>query len=307
MSPQYVGRFAPSPTGPLHFGSLLAAVGSYLEARVRQGRWLLRIEDVDRPRTVAGAEHAILATLERFGFEWDGPVWRQSARDAVYGEALERLRRDGRVFDCGCTRREIADSAVGRDGAPRYPGTCRNGLPPGRAARTVRLRTEPGAVLCFEDRVLGRICEDVFSDVGDFILRRADGLFAYQLAVVVDDAASGVTDVVRGADLVDSTCRQLWLQRCLGLPAPSYAHLPVGTNAAGTKLSKQTFAPPLDDDRPGPALHAALAFLGQAPPAELAGWPPATIWAWAAANWRLSAVPKTRAVVVPDEFQENPA
>ncbi len=307
MSEDYVGRFAPSPTGPLHFGSLLAAVGSYLEARSRRGRWLLRIEDVDRPRTLAGAERAILTTLDRFGFEWDGPVLRQSERDPVYAAALARLREDGRVFDCGCTRREIADSVLGRDGAPRYPGTCRDGLPAGRTPRTVRLRTEPGTVLCFEDRVLGCLCEDVWADVGDFILQRADGLFAYQLAVVVDDAACGVTDVVRGADLVDSTCRQLWLQRCLGLPALRYAHLPVGTNAAGVKLSKQSFAMPLDDERPGPSLHAALCFLGQAPPAELAGCPTDTIWAWAIANWRLANVPKARAVPVPDEFQESQA
>ncbi|MCB1957480.1 MAG: tRNA glutamyl-Q(34) synthetase GluQRS [Rhodocyclaceae bacterium] len=304
MTQPYVGRFAPSPTGPLHFGSLIAAVASYLEARTARGRWLLRIEDVDRPRAVAGAEDAILRTLDRFGFEWDGPVLRQSERDDVYEAALDALRRDGWVFDCACTRREIADSSLGRDGAPRYPGTCRTGLPAGRAARTVRLRTEPGQVLCFDDQVLGRLCEDVWREVGDFVLKRADGLFAYQLAVVVDDAASGVTDVVRGADLVDSTCRQLWLQRCLGLPEPRYAHLPVGTNREGAKLSKQTWAPALDDEQPGPALHAALDLLGQSPPAAMAGWPTTGIWAWAMAHWRLSEVPRLRSLVVPGTFCE---
>ncbi|MCB1909652.1 MAG: tRNA glutamyl-Q(34) synthetase GluQRS [Rhodocyclaceae bacterium] len=305
MPPAYVGRFAPSPTGPLHFGSLVAAVGSYLEARRRGGRWLLRIEDVDRPRAVPGGEQTILGQLEALGFEWDGEVWHQSARDEHYAAALDRLRQGGRSFDCGCTRREIADSTPAPDGAPRYPGTCRDGLPPGRRARTVRLKTETGVCICFDDRVQGRICEDVGAEVGDFVLKRADGLFAYQLAVVVDDAASGVTDVVRGADLIDSTCRQIWLQRCLGLPTPGYLHLPVAIDGHGNKLSKQTRARGIDPARSAAALLAALQFLGQRVSSEIVGAPPATIWRWAIDQWRPAAIPSRRAIAVGAEFSEE--
>jgi len=300
----YVGRFAPSPSGPLHFGSLVAAVGSYLEAKSRGGRWLLRIEDVDRPRTVAGAEQIILRQMAAFGFEWDGEILRQSERDEVYAATLAELRRRSLVFDCGCTRREIADSVLARDGSPRYPGTCRNGLPQGRRARAVRLKTESGVPICFDDALQGRQCEDVGAEVGDFVLRRADGLFAYQLAVVVDDAACGISDVVRGADLIDSTCRQIWLQRCLDLPTPRYLHLPVATNGYGNKLSKQSRARALDPSLPGPDLIAALDFLGQCPPAELARDAPATIWDWAVRHWRLAAVPRRRAVPVAQDYWE---
>ena len=307
MPPSYVGRFAPSPTGPLHFGSLVAAAGSYLEARCRGGRWLLRVEDVDRPRTVAGAEATILQQLEALGFEWDAEPWRQRERDEHYAAALARLRAASQVFDCACSRRDIADSATAPDGAPRYPGTCRDGIRPGRRARTVRLKTEAGLAICFDDGVQGRICEDVGAEVGDFVLKRADGLFAYQLAVAVDDAASGVTDVVRGADLIDSTCRQIWLQRCLGLSTPRYMHLPVATNGHGNKLSKQSRAPAIDAARPAPPLLAALAFLGQAPPRELEGATPATIWRWAIEHWRPAAIPRRRAIRVGAEFWEEKA
>ncbi|MCB1914523.1 MAG: tRNA glutamyl-Q(34) synthetase GluQRS [Rhodocyclaceae bacterium] len=307
MPPSYVGRFAPSPSGPLHFGSLVAAAGSYLEARCAGGRWLLRIEDVDRPRTVAGAEAQILRQLEALGFEWELDPWRQSERDQAYRAALASLRECAQVFDCGCSRREIADSALAPDGAPRYPGTCRNGLAAGRQARTVRLRTEAGVEICFDDAVQGRVCEDVGTAVGDFVLQRADGLFAYQLAVVVDDAASGVTDVVRGADLIDSTCRQIWLQRCLGLPTPRYMHLPVAINGYGNKLSKQSRARAIDPSRPAPALVAALAFLGQQPPDALAGGSPATIWRWAIDHWRPEAIPPRRSIRADAEFWEEDA
>lgn len=292
-----VGRFAPSPSGPLHFGSMVAALGSCLSARSRDGRWLLRIEDVDTPRTVAGAADGILRTLERFGFEWDGPVVCQSARTAAYGEALARLQADGLVFACACTRKEIADSALARDGTRRYPGTCRNGLPPGREARAWRLRVAPGRVV-FEDAVQGLIEEDVGADVGDFVLLRADGLFAYQLAVVVDDAEAGVTEVVRGADLLDSTARQILLQRLLGYPTPAYAHLPVASNAAGEKLSKQTLARAVDLADPASVLVDALDFLGQGPPAGLAECGLAAVWTWARAHWTLARVPKLRSVPV---------
>jgi len=289
--PAYRGRFAPSPTGPLHFGSLVAAVGSFLEARTRRGEWHLRMEDVDAPRCSAAAAGEILRTLEACGFAWDGGVVWQSRRGDAYAAALERLKAAGRVFPCACTRRELADSAIAPDGAAIYPGTCRAGLAPGRAARAWRLRVGEARV-SFDDAIQGRIDSDLARDAGDFVLLRADGLFAYQLAVVVDDAETGITHVVRGADLLASTSRQIFLQQCLGVPTPAYAHLPVVVNAAGEKLSKQTRAAPVDGARPAPALYAALAFLGQRPPAELRAAPVDVSWAWAMANWRLADVPR---------------
>ena len=283
------GRFAPSPTGPLHFGSLIAAVGSFLEARRQDGEWLLRIEDVDAPRTAPGATAAILRALERHGLLWDGPVIQQSQRIAHYQEALERLLGSGLAYPCTCTRRELASGPRGRDGAPIYPGTCRSG--PHRLGRPPALRLRvTNASLTFQDAIQGEYRQQLERDVGDFVLRRADGVFAYQLAVVVDDAAQGVTHVVRGADLLDSTPRQIYLQRLLGLSTPDYAHLPVVVDARGDKLSKQTGAPPLDERRVGPTLTAALRFLGQRPPPELATEPVATIIAWAVAHWDLTLV-----------------
>jgi glutamyl-Q tRNA(Asp) synthetase len=256
------GRFAPSPTGPLHFGSLVAAAASWLDARAAGGRWFVRIEDLDRPRVQAGATDEILRTLGALGLEWDGEVLYQSAREALYRDALERLR--GQTYWCGCSRREIADSSLGLavDGARIYPGTCRAGLSPGKARRALRVRVASDEIR-FLDRVQGAQAQMLGRDVGDFILYRADGLFAYQLAVVVDDAAQGVTDIVRGADLLDSTARQIYLQRLLGAPTPRYLHVPVAVNARGEKLSKQTGATPVDARRPGEAIAAALAFLGQ--------------------------------------------
>lgn len=293
-----VGRFAPSPSGPLHFGSLVAAVGSFLDARHRGGRWLLRIEDVDTARTVPGAADAILATLTRFGFEWDGEIVWQSRRLDAYAAALERLQRDGHVFPCACTRREMADSALAPDGSRRYPGTCRNGLAPGRTARAWRVRTGPEPVR-FEDAIQGMQQQDLAREVGDYVVLRADGVFAYQLAVVVDDAEAGVTHVVRGADLLDSTARQIHLQGLLGLPQPAYAHLPVATNGAGEKLSKQTLARAIDDHPPATALLAALVFLGQQPPCALARATLPQIWAWAHAHWQLARVPRCRQALAP--------
>ena len=235
----YVGRFAPSPTGPLHFGSLVAALASWLDARAAEGRWLVRIEDLDPPRAVPGAADEILRTLDRLGLGWDGPVLYQSRRSASYEAALESLD----TYWCGCTRREIADSSIGRatDGAQIYPGTCRTGLAPGKTPRALRLRTG-GEEIAFTDRVQGPQRQILEREIGDFVLLRADGQFAYQLAVVVDDAEQGVTDVVRGADLLDSTPRQIFLQRLLGYPMPRYLHVPAAVNQAGEKLSKQTGA-----------------------------------------------------------------
>lgn len=293
----YRGRFAPSPTGPLHFGSLIAAVGSYLDARAAGGEWLLRIEDVDAPRTVPGAADAILRTLESFGFCWDGPVVFQSDRLDRYREMLDRLIREGVVYPCACSRREIADSGMGLsvDGAHVYPGRCRNGLPPGRPPRAWRLRV-PERVIAFVDRVQGEVSQQLARDVGDFVLLRADGQFAYQLAVVVDDADAGITDIVRGADLLDSTPRQCWLQQCLGLPSVRYAHLPVATNAAGEKWSKQTLAPAVAPAGGCVPLARALRFLGHDVPAEVCRMSLDEFWRWAIDHWRIDAVPRCRAI-----------
>jgi glutamyl-Q tRNA(Asp) synthetase len=292
--PSYTGRFAPSPTGPLHFGSLIAAVGSFLEARCRGGGWLVRIEDLDPPREVPGAADRILRQLEAYGLHWDGEVVYQSRREPHYLDALARLRQAGRAYDCGCSRREIA--AVGLEGTdgPIYPGTCRGGLPVGREARTVRLLTDD-RVVEFRDRVQGPIRQRLDSEVGDFVVRRADGLFAYQLAVVVDDAAQGITEVVRGADLLASTPRQVFIQGLLDLPTPSYLHLPVAVAADGQKLSKQSQAPALPLDDPLPALREALRFLGQPVPItdrleEL--------WASAIAHWDPQRIPPVRRIDV---------
>ncbi len=296
----YVGRFAPSPTGPLHFGSLVAALGSCLEARCRGGRWLLRMEDVDEPRCSAAAATEIARTLEALGFAWDGSVMTQSNRKGRYREVLDRLRAAACVYACACTRKELADSALAIDGAALYPGTCRNGLPEGKTARTWRLAVA-GERIAFEDAIQGCVRQDLSCEVGDFVLLRADGYFAYQLAVVVDDADQGVTHVVRGADLLDSTPRQILLQRRLGLPTPGYAHLPVAVNARGEKLSKQTGAPAIDALRPAAALVAALDFLGQQPPAELATASVADVWSWARDRWNLAAVPRSRSLPVRTE------
>ncbi|RFP08663.1 MULTISPECIES: tRNA glutamyl-Q(34) synthetase GluQRS [unclassified Duganella] len=247
----YLGRFAPSPTGPLHIGSLVAAMASYLDAKVHQGLWLVRIEDVDGDRNVAGADEHILASLQRCGMRWDGDVTWQSRRTDLYQQALRQL--GDLVYPCGCSRKEIADSQLSLTGrqaqALIYPGTCRHGLAAGKSARALRLKVPqaPHCVLRFDDRWAGPVSQDLTDDVGDFVIKRADGFWAYQLAVVVDDGAQGITDIVRGADLLDSTPRQLYLQQVLGLPQPSYLHVPVVTNELGEKLSKQTGAMAFDN------------------------------------------------------------
>ncbi len=241
------------------------------------------MEDVDRPRTVAGAADAILRALETLGLTWDGEVWYQTRRDDAYRAALDGLIRLGAAYPCGCSRKEIADSTLVPGVGTVYPGTCRAGLAPGKPPRAMRVRVE-GAVV-FEDGLQGTVRQDLEREVGDFVVRRADGLFAYQLAVVVDDGAQGVTHVVRGADLLDSTPRQIYLQRLLGLPEPRWLHLPVAVNAAGEKLSKQTLAPSLDLAAPGRALARALRFLRQRPPAGLEEEAPVTVLEWALVHW----------------------
>jgi len=296
MTPTYRGRFAPSPTGPLHFGSLVAAVASYLDAKSRGGEWLVRIEDLDPPRVVAGAIDDILRALEACGMQWDGALVYQSTRFDAYHAALHRLRALGLAYPCACSRREIADSAVGGIEGPVYPGTCRNGLAPGKLARAWRINTR-GATIDFDDAIQGRVRQNLETEIGDFVLYRADGVFAYQLAVVIDDTEQGITDVVRGADLLGSTPRQIYLQRLLDLPTPRYCHVPVAVNAAGEKLSKQTLAAPIDAVQPQPALTAALRFLGQPPPDDLARAHVDTIWQWAITNWQRERVPRRRSAM----------
>lgn len=283
----YFGRFAPSPTGLLHAGSLTTAVGSYLEARGRGGKWLVRIEDLDPQREVAGAADAILATLEAFGFEWDGEVVWQSRRHHLYQQALDQLIESGHAYPCACTRKEIAQIArVGIEGHV-YPRTCRHGLLPGMTERAWRLAVPDGEI-GFVDALQGSYSQNVAHDVGDFILKRADGFWAYQLAVVVDDAEQGITHVVRGADLLASTPRQIALQQALGVSTPDYCHLPVMVNAAGEKLSKQTLAPAICLEKVVAELRVALVRLNHEPPAECGSL--GELWAWAKANWSLMRV-----------------
>ncbi len=307
---QYRGRFAPSPTGPLHFGSLIAAVGSYLDAKHHQGLWLVRIEDLDAPRTVKGAADDILRTLEAFGLYWDEAVLYQSQRTAAYEEALQKLRAIGAVYPCACTRKEIADSALHGIEGQIYPGTCRNGIPAEREGRAWRVRTDtpfptpsPGgrrelgslshpekaregvSTVEFDDTLQGQITQHLENEIGDFVVKRADGLFAYQLAVVVDDAFQGISHVVRGSDLLSSTPRQIYLQRLLGLTTPAYMHLPVAVNAQSEKLSKQTLAAPVDTHNVSNTLLRTLEFLRQQPPGELASCNPEKILEWAITRW----------------------
>ena len=284
------GRFAPSPTGPLHFGSLVAALGSLVNARRRGGRWLVRIEDLDTPRNVAGAVDSILRDLERCAMHWDGEVMYQSRRTDAYAEALERLADRGWTFECGCSRRDLVGGV--------YPGTCRGGLPPGRSARSVRMRVHAVSI-GFRDAIQGPTTQCLETEVGDFVVLRADGVVAYHLAVVVDDAEQRVSEVVRGCDLLESTPRQMLIQRALGLPYPEYAHLPVAVDADERKLGKQNLARPIASDPPGAVLVDALAFLGQRPPMELAHARPAEVVAWAIGNWDRTRVPRRRWAPVP--------
>jgi glutamyl-Q tRNA(Asp) synthetase len=285
----YVGRFAPSPTGPLHAGSLVAAVASWLDARAHGGTWLIRIEDIDEGRSVPGAAEDILALLGRLGMTSDREVVWQSRRKDLYQAAYDSLA--AHAYPCGCNRREIADSRLGfaPDGAAIYPGTCRYGLAPGRGPRSLRLRVPDAGydVIGFDDRFAGTVTQRLAAESGDFVLKRADGYWAYQLAVVVDDAGQGITDVVRGADLLDSTPRQIFLQRLLGVPTPRYLHVPVVRNPNGEKLSKQTGAlavQPGDEAAAVAALRASAGFLGLALPdtGSLAAFWEAAVPSWAA-------------------------
>jgi glutamyl-Q tRNA(Asp) synthetase len=296
MTVHYRGRFAPSPTGPLHFGSLIAALASYCDARANGGEWLLRIEDLDEPRSSRGAADTILAQLKSYGLCADGTVAWQSKRDALYQAALDELIAKRLAFPCACSRKDIENAPRGSGGEPIYPGTCRNGVAPGRRARAWRAAVSAD-VVGFRDRLQGRCEQRLASEVGDFVVKRTDGAFAYQLAVVVDDAQQGITHVVRGSDLLASTPRQIWLQRALGLPTPEYLHHPVAIDARGAKLSKQTAATPLPED-PLPTLMQAWSFLEQLPPAS----PPSSLkdfWTWAHRAWNVRLLPPVSMLPVP--------
>lgn len=293
----YRGRFAPTPSGPLHFGSMVAAAGSYLDARSSGGQWLLRIDDLDPPRVMPGAADAILRCLEDFAMQWDGQVVYQSTRSEAYSDAVERMRGRKLVYACGCSRKDVEEAAMatGIDG-PVYPGTCRNGMPAAHTMRSLRLHTNETTVE-FEDRLQGGMRQQLAAEIGDFVLQRADGIFSYHLACAVDDADAGITHVVRGADLIASTPRQIYLQRLLGLPTPEYLHLPVAVNAKGEKLSKQTLAPAVDSARPAAMLVRILQFLGHAPPPEAADADVEALWSWALTNWRRGLLPRKDAAV----------
>ncbi|ULR30119.1 tRNA glutamyl-Q(34) synthetase GluQRS [Dickeya fangzhongdai] len=288
----YVGRFAPSPSGDLHFGSLIAALGSYLQARACRGRWLVRIEDIDPPREVPGAAARILRQLEQYGLLWDGDVLYQSRRHDLYRAVLADLQRQGKCYYCTCTRQRIQQ--IGG----HYDGHCRDrGLPSNQAALRLR-QSQP--VLSFHDRLRGQIDADPMLAREDFIIHRRDGLFAYNLAVVVDDHDQGVTEIVRGADLIEPTVRQLSLYHQLDYPAPAYVHLPLALNCDGNKLSKQNHAPALPDGDPRAVLAQALAFLRQPLPAHWRDLDRDALLAWAVAHWSLATVPVEAALTSPE-------
>lgn len=282
-----VGRFAPSPTGDLHFGSLVAAVASYLDVKARGGRWLVRVENLDPPREVAGSAERILGSLRAFGLRSDEAVLFQGERRAAHQAAMQHLLDKNLAYWCGCSRTDLPPSGV-------YPGTCRNGLPPGKTARAVRIKTQSDEI-CFIDRIRGRQRENLRETVGDFIIWRADGLPAYQLAVAVDDAFQGITDVVRGSDLLASTARQIWVLERLGLPLPTYAHHPVATSADNIKLSKRLASDPVATAALPETLARALRFLGQPCPAGLSL---SDAWQWALKHWDLSAVPNRDSIIL---------
>ncbi|WP_434701213.1 tRNA glutamyl-Q(34) synthetase GluQRS [Pseudomonas sp. D1-36] len=281
----YTGRFAPTPSGHLHFGSLVAALASYLDARAVGGRWLLRMEDLDPPREEPGAQAAILKALESYGFEWDGEMVRQSDRHAAYQQVIDRLFNQGLAYACTCSRKQLEPYQG------IYPGLCRNAGHNIEDA-AIRLRV-PELEYHFVDRVQGVFRQHLGREAGDFVIRRRDGLYAYQLAVVLDDAWQGVTDVVRGADLLDSTPRQLYLQELLGLPQPRYLHVPLITQPDGHKLGKSYRSPPLTADQATPLLLRALRALGQQPASELVDASPRELLAWGIRHWDAGKIPRT--------------
>jgi glutamyl-Q tRNA(Asp) synthetase len=286
LNTRYRGRFAPSPTGPLHFGSLVAATASYLQALVADGEWLLRIEDIDPPREIAGAADHIIASLRAHGFRWDGEIYYQRDNLARFDAVVDALLADQLAFPCSCSRAQILDFGAAGLVGPIYPGTCRDKRRPEvDEPYAIRLRV-PEKQLSFDDRLLGRIECSMASDIGDFIIRRKDGLIAYVLAVVLDDHAQRVTEIVRGVDLLNFTPAQVYLQQLLDLNTPDYMHVPVAVNPSGFKLSKQTGALAINDATPAENLVRCLEFLEQDPPASLATASVPDVWTWAKAHWQ---------------------
>jgi glutamyl-Q tRNA(Asp) synthetase len=302
--PDYRGRFAPSPTGALHFGSLIAAVGSYLEAKSHNGEWLVRIENLDKPREIPTASHEIFRALEILGMEWDHEVIYQDQRKDTYENILTILNKRGLTYSCTCTRKEIADSSITGISGQIYAGTCRNNVQNKDRLGAIRIKTDNN-IIEFEDSLHGLISQRLESETGDFILRRSDGIYAYQLAVVADDATQGITNVVRGADLLDSTPRQIYLQKLLGYSTPTYMHLPVAVNNQGEKLSKQTRAALLDISNPVKQLVEAVNFLGQESPIELLGSNVSSFWKWAIENWHPEKIHKKRTLPFPTKLRLN--
>ena len=287
----YRGRFAPSPTGPLHLGSIVTAVGSYLQARNNNGKWLVRIEDLDPPREVKGASDAILYSLDALGLYWDDTVLYQSKQIESYTHAIEQLKRQDVLFPCNCSRKTI-EVALANNPVKIYPGSCRNNRFSEQLKHlAIRVKVN-NQVIEFTDAIQGPLKQQLNEDVGDFIIRRADGLIAYQLAVVIDDAQQNITEIVRGADLFDNTPRQIFLQQLLSLPSINYAHLPLVVDANGIKVSKQAQAPSVNVNNPVACVHMALNFLGQNPPQELIYDSLTTLWQWAFSNWDIKKVAK---------------
>ena len=289
--PNYIGRFAPSPSGLLHLGSLVAAVGSYLQSKANMGEWLVRIEDLDPPREIAGATDAILQSLEAHGLHWDKDITYQSERTEIYQEVLDQLLHSHNAYPCSCSRKEVAALAQTGELGMIYPGTCRNGpTQTTRAHFSYRLRTK-NAYIAFDDIRLGRRSQHLRREIGDFVIKRTDGYFAYQLAVVVDDALQGMTEIVRGEDLLPNTPRQIYLQIILGYPTPRYLHLPLVTNSRGQKLCKQHHAPALDNAKASENIVTALRFLGHTPPDFLSSAEPVELLDWATQNWEPEKLP----------------
>ncbi|NOX43092.1 MAG: tRNA glutamyl-Q(34) synthetase GluQRS [Gammaproteobacteria bacterium] len=296
----YRSRFAPTPSGPLHFGSLTTAVGSFLQAKSQNGEWLVRIDDIDPPRITEGATDSILRCLEKYGLFWDEPVFYQSTRDAAYQAALNSLNELNLLYPCACSRKDIAETNArnymginaGTENPSRYPGTCRNGIPQGKQATALRIKTH-NSVIEFDDLFFGKSIQNVETEVGDFLVKRVGGYFAYHLAVAVDDAYQGITEIIRGCDLLDSTHRQIYLQKLLKLNTPVYGHLPLVFDEKGYKMSKQNYNE-IDvlNCEVVPTLYKALQFLGQQPPKEILDADQTSVWDWAIEHWQLQNVPK---------------
>ena len=292
----YRGRFAPSPTGELHFGSMVAAVGSYLDAKANNGEWIVRIEDVDTTRCQEHFAISILKTLESFGFEWDGPIVFQSQREKIYQDYFNYLKNHKFVYGCSCSRKELSKNPKGIDGAYLYLGKCRSGIEGQLSVRSWRIKVNSTSI-SFIDRIQGFQSQNLERDVGDYVIRRADGLFAYQLAVVVDDIEQGISDVIRGADLLDSTPRQIWLYKCLGQKSfPRYVHLPLATNEHGEKLSKQTLAEPVTHYSQLTVLKKVMAFLGM--PMDIGDCSLEEFWKAAITTWNIEKIPREQKIKI---------